>query len=87
MTGKDFDLDFEKGGGLIPAVVQDAKDGTVLMVAWMNEEALEKTLETKKQPSGPEAAMRSGSKAKRPAISRSFSRCTRTATGIRCSFR
>lgn len=48
MTGKDFDLDFEKAGGLIPAVVQDAKDGTVLMVAWMNEEALEKTLETKK---------------------------------------
>lgn len=31
--------------GLIPAVVQDVKTGTVLMVAYMNREALEKTLE------------------------------------------
>lgn len=30
--------------GLVPAVVQDVKDGTVLMVAWMNCESLEKTL-------------------------------------------
>jgi phosphoribosyl-AMP cyclohydrolase len=29
--------------GLIPAVVQDASDGAVLMVAWMNEESLAKT--------------------------------------------
>ncbi|MBN1283761.1 MAG: phosphoribosyl-AMP cyclohydrolase [Anaerolineae bacterium] len=32
--------------GLIPAVVQDAGDGTVLMVAWMNAEALRLTVET-----------------------------------------
>ena len=32
--------------GLIPAIAQDAADGEVLMVAWMNREALEKTLET-----------------------------------------
>lgn len=32
--------------GLIPVVVVDAKDGAVLMVAWMNEEALSKTRET-----------------------------------------
>jgi phosphoribosyl-AMP cyclohydrolase len=30
--------------GLIPAVVQDADDGEVLMVAWMNREALERTV-------------------------------------------
>ncbi|MCX7946125.1 MAG: phosphoribosyl-AMP cyclohydrolase [Hydrogenophilus sp.] len=30
--------------GLIPAVVQDAEDGTVLMVAWMNQAALVETL-------------------------------------------
>lgn len=30
--------------GLIPAVVQDAAGGDVLMVAWMNREALERTL-------------------------------------------
>jgi phosphoribosyl-AMP cyclohydrolase len=30
--------------GLVPAVVQDAENGDVLMVAWMNREALERTL-------------------------------------------
>lgn len=33
--------------GLIPAVVQDWRDGTVLMVGWMNRQALEKTVEMK----------------------------------------
>ena len=32
--------------GLIPAIVQDASDGRVLMLAWMDEEALNATLET-----------------------------------------
>ena len=31
--------------GLIPAIVQDADDGNVLMLAWMNRESLERTLE------------------------------------------
>jgi phosphoribosyl-AMP cyclohydrolase len=34
--------------GLIPAVVQDWKDNVVLMVAYMNKEAVKRTLETKK---------------------------------------
>lgn len=34
--------------GLIPAVVQEAETGEVLMVAWMNDEALRKTLETRR---------------------------------------
>lgn len=34
--------------GLIPAVVQDWKDGAVLMVAYMNKEAVKRTLKTKK---------------------------------------
>jgi len=34
--------------GLIPAVVQDHRDGTVLMVAFMNKEALRRTLKLKK---------------------------------------
>ena len=34
--------------GLIPAVAQDASDGTVLMVAYMNKESLEATLKTGK---------------------------------------
>ncbi len=32
--------------GLVPAVAQDAETGRVLMVAWMNREALEQTLAT-----------------------------------------
>ena len=42
------DLDFEKLNGLIPAVVQDDKTMKVLMVGFMNKEAVEKTLELKK---------------------------------------
>ena len=38
--------------GLIPAVVQDWRDGTVLMVAFMNQEALQKTVETSPRTSG-----------------------------------
>ncbi|MFM6189925.1 MAG: phosphoribosyl-AMP cyclohydrolase [Planktothrix sp.] len=33
--------------GLIPAIAQDAEDGTVLMMAWMNKASIQKTLETK----------------------------------------
>lgn len=39
-------LNFEKGGGLVTVVAQDAASGAVLMVAHMDREALEKTLET-----------------------------------------
>ena len=41
-------IDFKKMGGLVPAIVQDAKTKTVLMLGYMNEEAYAKTLETKK---------------------------------------
>ena len=39
-------IDFEKSGGLIPAIAQDADSGVVLMMAWMNREAYEETLRT-----------------------------------------
>lgn len=39
-------LDWSKTGDLLPAIVQDAFDGRVLMQAWMNREALVQTLET-----------------------------------------
>ena len=42
-----MDLKFDSNG-LIPAVVQDAVNGEVLMVAWMNEAAVENTLATGK---------------------------------------
>jgi phosphoribosyl-AMP cyclohydrolase / phosphoribosyl-ATP pyrophosphohydrolase len=37
-------LDWDKAGGLIPAVVQDSWDGRVLMQAWMNREALQQSI-------------------------------------------
>ena len=39
-------MDFSKLDGLIPAVVQDDRSGEVLMVGFMNEQALQKTRET-----------------------------------------
>ena len=44
-----IDLDFTKSGdGTLPAIVQDAASGTVLMLAYINKEAWQKTLETGK---------------------------------------
>ena len=40
-------IDFEKSGGLVPAIIQDARTRNVLMLGFMNEEAYQKTLETK----------------------------------------
>ena len=46
----DYSIPVEKirydDRGLVPAIVQDYLDGTVLMMAWMNQESLKKTLET-----------------------------------------
>lgn len=41
-------IDFQKMGGLVPAIIQDATTKTVLMLGFMNEEAYLKTLELKK---------------------------------------
>ncbi|MBE6312361.1 MAG: bifunctional phosphoribosyl-AMP cyclohydrolase/phosphoribosyl-ATP diphosphatase HisIE [Bacteroidales bacterium] len=40
-------IDFEKMGGLVPAIIQDAQTSKVLMLGYMNEEAYNKTMETK----------------------------------------
>ena len=39
-------LDFSKGDGLLPAIAQDIVTGKVLMLAYINQEAWEKSLET-----------------------------------------
>lgn len=39
-------IDFEKMGGLVPAIIQDATTRNVLMLGFMNEEAYQKTVET-----------------------------------------
>lgn len=38
-------IDFAKGGGLVTAIAQDDTSGEILMVAYMNEESLRRTLE------------------------------------------
>lgn len=43
-----MNLNFEKQGGLIPAIIQDNATSKVLMLGFMNEEAYEKTLQTGK---------------------------------------
>ncbi len=44
----DQDIDWNKGGGLVPAVVQDAWNGRMLMLGWMNEQALAVTRESRR---------------------------------------
>ncbi|RUT80103.1 bifunctional phosphoribosyl-AMP cyclohydrolase/phosphoribosyl-ATP diphosphatase HisIE [Ancylomarina longa] len=41
-------IDFEKGEGLVPAIIQDVKTQKVLMLGYMNKESYEKTIETGK---------------------------------------
>ena len=49
LTQNDIEaLDWGKNAGLIPAVIEDAVSGRVLMLAYMNRESLQKTLETKR---------------------------------------
>lgn len=46
-TAAELDaLDFAKGGGVVPVVAQHARTGEVLMLAYANREALERTLES-----------------------------------------
>lgn len=42
-----MNIDFEKMGGLVPAIIQDAETRQVLMLGFMNEEAFQKTLDTR----------------------------------------
>lgn len=50
MLGNNIDnidkVDFHKGNGLIPTIVQHYKDKDVLMLAYMSKESLDKTFET-----------------------------------------
>src|SRR5947209_20366748 len=44
--GPAVTIDFDKAGGLIAAIAQDAATNEVLMIAWMNQEAYEETVRT-----------------------------------------
>ena len=62
--------------GLVPAVVVDVRTNDVVMLAYMNEESLLKTLETVRS---------SGTRARLAAICRRLWSCSTTATVTRCS--
>ena len=38
-----MDIDFQKGGGLVPAIIQDDQSGDVLMLGFMNADSLKET--------------------------------------------
>ena len=41
-----MEIDFEKAGGLVPGVVQDAATGKMLMLGFLNRESFDRTLQT-----------------------------------------
>src|SRR5947207_13503457 len=43
-----MNIDFDKSGGIVAAIAQDADTGEVLMIAWMNREAYEETVRTRR---------------------------------------
>jgi phosphoribosyl-AMP cyclohydrolase len=48
MSETALELDFDKGGGVLPVVTQDYSSGRVLMVAYMNHEAFAETVKTRR---------------------------------------
>ena len=46
MSALEGVIDFDKLGGIVPVIAQDHEDGAVLMMAYMNREALAETLRT-----------------------------------------
>lgn len=48
MDKMEVNIDFDKMGGLVPAIIQDADTAKVLMLGFMNREAYAKTMETGK---------------------------------------
>ena len=75
-------LNWAKAGDLMPAIVQDACSGQVLMLGFMNREAVDKTLESGKVTFWSRTKRRLW---KRPNIGSIWLTSAQTATGIRCS--
>lgn len=71
--------------GLVPAVVQDALSKEVLMLAYMNEESLQKSLESGQTWFWSRSRGELWNKGRPAAIRSRSSRCTMTVTETRCS--
>ena len=68
--------------GLVPAIAQDAATGRVLMVAWMNAEALQLSVDEQRAVYGRDHGKSSGAKAKSPAMYNRLKNCVSTATAM-----
>jgi len=68
--------------GLVPAIAQDIESGEVLMMAWMNEEALNKTLATRQVTYYSRSRQCLWTKAKHRETASSLFPCSLIATGI-----
>ncbi len=69
--------------GFLPAIVQDIDTNRVLMVAYVNKESLQMTLDTKKSDVFPAAGRNCGSRASTRAILCTYRKSMSTATRIR----
>ena len=70
--------------GLVPAIAQQHDTGEVLMMAWMDRDAVIEQCARAAPVTGRARARRRGARATRPAISRRWSICASTATETRC---
>ena len=87
MTTEHIDLDalaFDEHG-LIPVIVQDVENGDVLMLAWSNRDALQRTLEGVGWSTGADLGRSSGARATRRATSSTGKSSGPIATATWCS--
>lgn len=73
--------------GLFAAIAQERGSGDVLMVAWMDDEALARTLETREAPIIRDPAASTGSRERPPGTPNTCTRYGWTATATRCCWR
>jgi len=72
--------------GLIPVVVQDYRTHEVLMLAWMNEQALQTTIKSGLATYFPDQGKSCGKKVNNRAICSWLKKCAWIAMAIRCYF-
>ena len=83
-----MNMDFSQlkfdANGLIPAIAQDARTNQVLMLAYMNQQSIEQTLETGYATYFSRSRQALWKKGEPPGTRRSSSPCATTATTTRC---
>ena len=80
-------LDFERAGGIVAAIAQDAETGQVLMIAWMNREAFEETVRTRRAVYWSRSRQKLWRKGEESGNSSWSANCSSTATTTRCCSR